>query len=333
MRRWVTFLSAVCCFLLASSAAFAVTGAPKGWSKIGKPSAVSVYQMDFYDSAHGVAYFYNVGLKKTSDGGKTWKSLSKLPADFALRDLVMASSKVGYIVGMRYSTSGCFLFSTEDGGKTWTDRSSQFGAGGQLWRVVATDASHAWVIGDGMTIFATADGGKTWGRQKGSNYDTFSQLTSVYFMDSQRGWAVGKRAALIDWDVVVYRTSDGGGTWSETSFASKTVPSAIGFSDSKHGWIGGYDPTTFYETSDGGVTWKPKTATGMGGSPVRFAFVSATKGWLVNQSLWQTTDGGTKWTPYLTKSIVYNLDAPSKTRAFAFAMVPGGKFQLYGWKK
>ena len=62
MRRWIAFVSVLCCLLLAASTAFAATGLPKGWSKVGKASSAEVYNMGFGDSTHGLAYVYSVGF-------------------------------------------------------------------------------------------------------------------------------------------------------------------------------------------------------------------------------------------------------------------------------
>ena len=332
MRRWATFMSAMCCVLLAASTAVASTGVPKGWSKVGGAGKVPVYRMDFTDATHGLAYYYNVGFKKTTNGGKTWKSMGKVPsALLGVTDLAMGSSSVGYIVGPRRTDSLCGLYVTQDGGKTWTDKGSALGHG-NLTRICATDAKRAWAFGDGWLIYATTDGGNTWVKQNGDPYG-FGQVHGADFLDSTRGWASGTIEDLYLGDrVVFWRTTDGGLTWSSTTMAGTELLTGLEFADSKRGWAAGALPNSVYSTTDGGVTWQVKAASAFGG-PITLGFTSPSNGWLAGGSLWQTTNGGTKWSRYLSTSRVNAFDMAGRKSAFIHVMTPASKFQLYRWKK
>ena len=334
MGRWATFMSAMCCVLLAASTAGASTGVPKGWSKVGGAGKVPVYRMDFTDATHGLAYYYNVGFKKTSDGGKTWKSMGKVPsALMGVTDLAMGSSSVGYIVGPRKeSGSPCGLYVTHNGGKTWTDRGSALGHG-NLTRVCVTDAKRAWAFGDGWLIYVTTDGGNTWRNQYGDPYG-FGQIHGADFTDSNHGWASGTIHDLYLGDQVVFlRTVNGGQTWSSTSMAGTPLLTGLEFANSQRGWAAGALPNSIYSTTNGGVTWQVKSAPVLGGPTVMLGFASASKGWLVGGFLWQTTNGGTTWSQYLSTSRVNAFDMARRTSAFIHVMTPGYKFQLYRWKK
>ena len=338
MRRWFTFISVTCGFLLVASVAFAATGAPRGWSKVGKAGSTAVPRMDFCDAKHGLALFYGVGFKKTSDGGKTWKKVSNLPANFSLRNISMGSPSVAYIVGVKGGASaGGTVFVTTDGGKTWTDRSSQLSAG-ELFNVFATDKSHAWAVGRGMLIFATSDGGTTWKKQNGDDHGV-GWLQGVYFTDASNGWATG-----ITWSsppqCVFYRTSTGGATWESTSMRGETNLTCLQFLGD-HGWATGYanagQRTTLYTTANRGVSWSAKTLPTAVGSVSFMGFTSLTKGWIVANKypvpFWQTTNGGGKWSPYLTGSSVTSLNMPNHSIAYAFVRNRAQKIQLYRWKK
>ena len=333
MRRWITFPSALCCLLLLTSPAFATTGTPKGWSKVGKASTAEVYNMSFGDSTHGLAYVYSVGFKKTTDGGKTWKKVSTMPAGFGMNDLVMASSSVGYIAGTDVQAGGCVIYRTGDGGKTWADKRSQLGLG-QIYAVFATDGSRAWAVGTGMLIFATTDGGKTWHKQYGDYYG-MGELRSVYFTDKLHGWAAGETSPGDE--VVVYRTIDGGGSWVGSTIPVNNTASAVGFADKRQGWVvtapTPMSASAIYTSSDGGATWNPQTIAGCRSGAYCFGFASASKGWMVSNYLFQTTDGGKKWSPYLTPSAVSAFSMPNHSNAYAYVRSAAGKTQLYRWKK
>jgi photosystem II stability/assembly factor-like uncharacterized protein len=339
MRRWFTFLSAMCGFLLVASVALAATGVPHGWSKIGKVTgSASVYRMDFCDATHGLAFFEGVGFKTTSNGGKTWKKVSNLPAGFSLRGISMGTSKVGYIVGAKGGASpGGTVYVTTDGGKTWTDRSSQLSAG-ELYNVYAVGDKHAWAVGYGMLIFATEDGGATWKKQNGDD-NGIGRLQGVYFKDASHGWATG-----ITWDsprCVFYRTSTGGASWESTSMPGQTNLTCLQFLDATHGPATGYanpgQRTTLYTTTNGGFSWRPKTLPKAVGSVHFMGFSSVSKGWIVGGlfpvPFWQTTNSAGKWSPYLVGSAVTTFNMPNRSYAFLFVRNRAQKIQLYRWKK
>ena len=58
-----------------------------------------------------------------------------------------------------------------------------------LFSVSFPTEKEGWACGRWGTILHTADGGKTWIRQ---NSGTDFTLSSIYFVDSKNGWAVGE---------------------------------------------------------------------------------------------------------------------------------------------
>ncbi len=107
-------------------------------------------------------------------------------------------------------------------------------------------------------------------------------LSSVCFVNSTTGWAVGSDSAG---SLILY-TSDGGTTWTR-----QTVPGLanyvlyeVDFVDSQSGWAVGYGGSTplIVHTSDGGTTWTRQTsgvpeATWLNGVD----FVDSMHGWAV----------------------------------------------------
>ncbi len=73
---------------------------------------------------------------------------------------VLVNGSHGYAVG----SSGTILV-TDDAGKTWTQKLS--GTSSDLWSIEATDANHAWILGDSC-ILRTTNGGQTW---QAASYD------------------------------------------------------------------------------------------------------------------------------------------------------------------
>ncbi len=178
-------------------------------------------------------------------------------------------------------------------------------------------------------IVRTTDSGQTW-QQSTIPMGYLRQMT---FVDAQHGWI------LAGWDsgggpaeaVAVYRTVDGGKTWSNVSnalAASTDGPppgqlpyggskSGIQFLNTSTGWITGMaqgnDMALLYVSHDGGATWNPQTLpTSPGvpsaqlslGSPTFFSatdgilpviFTNADTGKGFATGIYVTHDGGKTW--------------------------------------
>jgi hypothetical protein len=71
--------------------------------------------------------------------------------------------------------------------------------------------SSAWAVGTRGGILKSTDAGQSWGEKPSGTGADFT-FTSVYFVDDQYGWAFGYSSGC---GRFVYRTQDGGETWSE----------------------------------------------------------------------------------------------------------------------
>jgi photosystem II stability/assembly factor-like uncharacterized protein len=106
------------------------------------------------------------------------------------------------------------------------------------------------VVGERGHVLLSDDQGRHW--RQAQSVPTTAMLTAVFFIDGQRGWAVGH-------DEIVLLTEDGGERWTKTHFApDKQRPLLdIWFQDSLHGIaVGAY--SAYLVTSDGGRTWAPR---------------------------------------------------------------------------
>ncbi len=103
--------------------------------------------------------------------------------------------------------SGAVLAST-DGGETWTtDYLADFG----LYAVSAPSPDHVWACGAGGRVLHRAAG--TW-----SLRDTLGseRLEGIEFRDNANGFAAARRGTI-------YRTGDGGDSWSDTSITQSVL--------------------------------------------------------------------------------------------------------------
>jgi photosystem II stability/assembly factor-like uncharacterized protein len=102
------------------------------------------------------------------------------------------------------------------------------------------------VVGERGHVLLSDDQGRTW-RQ--SQVPTRSNLTGVFFLNAQLGWAVGH-------DEIILRSEDGGETWTRQHYApEKEQPLLdVWFGDADNGLaFGAYG--TILSSHDGGRTW------------------------------------------------------------------------------
>jgi photosystem II stability/assembly factor-like uncharacterized protein len=115
-----------------------------------------------------------------------------------------------------------------------------------------------------------------------------TRLTDVFFCDPANGWI------LTETDTV-YRTTDGGKSWTITTTGSKYALSAAFFSDPLTGWAAG-DLGTILKTGDGGISWQPQSST-IFDLLVSIHFIDEHNGWAVGEAgtLVHTLDSGAHW--------------------------------------
>jgi hypothetical protein len=123
-------------------------------------------------------------------------------------------------------------------------------------------------------ILRSTDGGLTWQQRSVTGINTgntmISDLTAV---DANTAW-VAVAPTANGGDNGIYKTTDGGATWTKQTTASFSLPdsfaNSVYFWDANNGWAAGdvangsnYE---MYKTSNGGTTWTPvTTATGAAG--------------------------------------------------------------------
>lgn len=130
-----------------------------------------------------------------------------------------------------------------------------------------------------------------------------SWLHSVFFIDQNRGWAVGSRGTLLS-------TVDGGRTWKRKSTPIEDTIRDIYFTDDQNGVLvcerSIYDLRTndeprayLLKTMDGGEHWKRVTIRGgaIDARLMRAVFSRDGRGWAFGEggAMFVTNDGGSSW--------------------------------------
>lgn len=292
----------------------------KTWKseKIGK--IAYFYKVQFFDAKNGIVAGAAIlsenqteaiyQMYMTSDGGKTWK-LQNSSLGFFPMEMYFTSSKEGYAIVKTDEKTGKDRFvKTVDGGKTWKDV-KEF-AGATLSTMSFPDAKNGFVIAEvakptagtpaaKLVIFNTNDGGKSW---KQSDFpaevagNQYKEAHVVYFKSPKTGWVIKANEVEGPMENQVFRTDDGGKTWTKTYTSDETGVNKIAYFDENTGvlmpgsWF--MEPKIF-RTTDGGKTFA-QLVKGKENHFNSFYFLDAKTGFASGEnSLIKTTDGGKNW--------------------------------------
>lgn len=210
-------------------------------------------------------------LLHTTNGGSDWATVTPFPSD-----TVWSISDPSFNMWFINPTTGWILKS----------------AGTRM------DSSH------GVIVYKTADAGKHWQRTV-ITQNAGDVAAQIQFADANTGWAstYNTNTAV----GVVYKTIDGGATWSLLQTLPRTDETIIfNFVDAKVGWLTSINdnPTRFRisKSVDGGLTWNAQftdttanadTTTSSGA----MQFLDANHGWVAgsNGRVLKTANGGATW--------------------------------------
>lgn len=129
------------------------------------------------------------------------------------------------------------------------------------------------------------------------SYSQDVELSDVFFIDAETGWACGHHQTEAGEGGVIIATRDGGRRWSvQSGDAHSATPACtrLFFVDASHGWATQADGRMLRTTD--GLTWAPASEVG---ALNPFVFTSAEKGFVLDsrQNIQATVDGGRTWRP------------------------------------
>lgn len=207
-------------------------------------------------------------IRKSTDGGQTWKTVfaprqlkthRTIPLDFSVTRIAIAPTHPESIYAIaHYNPDGeTAIYKSTNGGNTW----QVTGGGSNLPPSCCGDSQDALVVDPGNpqtlyaavgdNVFATTDGGASW--QPGANGLPANRVTSLAVDPKRSGTIyatvqlnlnqVHPLSGVVKTRGAIYKTSDGGQTWTEVwhgSGADKVAvdpkrPSTVYAS----GWVGG----------------------------------------------------------------------------------------------
>lgn len=229
------------------------------------------------------------------------------------------------------------ILRTTDGGNHWQEVTPPYPAGTSTEispAFASLNSSVAWIAVSGKqqpngtlpnVVFRTSNGGHIW--QEATLPSSSLGVSQVQFVNAQDGWvlAEGGGGAAGSQAADLFRSTDGGRTWSIVAHAPGALPFAgikngMGWASATTGWITGSSAANavyLYRTQDGGVSWQPQSLPVITLAPVTAppVFFSATEGLLPvtistaqgpGFAVYATHDGGATWSgptpPFFTRS-------------------------------
>ncbi|MEX2244741.1 MAG: YCF48-related protein [Fimbriimonadaceae bacterium] len=128
---------------------------------------------------------------KTLDGGGTWQNIGfpNLPGAFWIEDVKFLTALEGWVVGLDQDI-GHFrsVYHTTDGGLTWTLAMEQ---NTYFYSVDFVGTQRGWIASIGSLYFRTVDGGVNWTSHVLPARFTGARVSEIRFATADVGWVVG----------------------------------------------------------------------------------------------------------------------------------------------
>ncbi|HEU4508093.1 MAG TPA: YCF48-related protein [Pyrinomonadaceae bacterium] len=250
-----------------------------------------------------VGWIVGPRLLQTGDGGRTWKEVRSegygtLPSE----SIGFGHTQIQFITpasGVQLDLSK--LVKTDDGGSTWLnhfplpERRNPGGSSGSLFFLTP---EVGWVVNE--IVYRTTDGGRSWteltATPRGVNERQRAMRIAPTLADFIPAlWFVSEQVGLMARrDGEVYRTGDGGTTWTKVLTVESSIRN-IFFVNNQKGWVTG-DRGFIARTTDGGLTWSKEPVPTSADLTCIF-FINEQTGWVVGlgSTILYTRDGGLTW--------------------------------------
>jgi photosystem II stability/assembly factor-like uncharacterized protein len=295
-------------FLLLLGCAAGPAQAAKNWQVRVSTTESELFDVSFPDTIHGWAVGEGGVILKSADRGRTWTAEASGTTQ-NLNSVQMSSVTSGWAVGAARTVANY-------NGTAWTASQISYPVNLNFSSVRLVGANSIYItaasgfsggVSDFRNLFYSRDGGVTWSDLNISNTAEASYilnyLYSSFFVDANNGWVVGTNSNLTPAGKV-FKTTDGGATWSDVSpvGADDIAFHGVYFADANNGWVvGGVAASSLgniYHTTDGGVTWTSQ----YNNTPMfrRVSGTGASDVWVASERASVYHYDGANWSEYTT---------------------------------
>jgi photosystem II stability/assembly factor-like uncharacterized protein len=185
-----------------------------------------------------------------------------------------------------------FLKKTTDGCSTWMDLPWPHSSVAAV-DIALTDGGNNAVAIAPKAIYRSTDGGMNWSEVP-AGLNSTSNLKKIVFVDDLYGY-------ILDSNINVFKTTNGGVSWSKIYMNLNTNLNRIKFLDRLTGFLTGSN-SAIYKTTDGGLTWNMKNQ-GYGYPIVGLHFFNDMEGYAYTsgsltypvRNVYYTSDRGETW--------------------------------------
>lgn len=276
---------------------------PQTWVTQNSGVSINLNDVCFVDTLFGWVVGDSATILSTSDGGNNWRRQISPVVNKQLFKVQFKSRNTGYILG-----SDNTMLCTRDGGNNWFIVSHGFD--NRFRDLSFINEYEGWVAGyktysdHGVSIIAhTTNGGLSWEKQ----LEIISQspfgailFRTIKFQDEKNGWTTSIDEVDTFSPTFIYKTEDGGKSWSNIS-SVRTGILSLKIANRDTLWGGGESFTNFAISFNKGITWQiPQNKYNIA---VELSPESGLKGWICyykflsgeNKRILYTTDAGNTW--------------------------------------
>ena len=252
------------------------------------------------------------------DGGNNWSRRSLPPSPGLPPTIAFVDENQGWLLTTGSPETQCnaesvSIWHTADGAVTWSQLPAKGIADLQCTQNISfADSRHgfftAWDDNHQPTIYRTSDGGLTWAGSILPNPAGFVTQPGGFTLQASLVRSFGNTllvAAYGNQDEYVFRSVDGGATWTSIS-ATSEVPENVAFVTATR-WLKIGNDGSGLETVDGGRSWHAWTSdySDAAGIVSAFVFADARVGYgTVRGTIYLTLDAGAHWTRLETPGVL-----------------------------
>lgn len=236
------------------------TNGGQNWTQLVVSMGVDLYDVRMHSATTALACGAGGKIFRTTDSGENWNEVFSSPTGNNLLsfDFFKSNPSIGAVWGAKGVHA-----TTTDGGATWSEPLQERREINLLFPIFADQRDNSSegdtlaAVGNSGVFLKSTNAGGTW---ISFNTGTTLDLESVYFTDSQTGWAVGGKSSPLQ--RIILKTTNGGINWvtqltagSNNLYDVEFINSSTGVAVGNFGAILRTTNAGTNWTSISGVTW------------------------------------------------------------------------------